>query len=257
MTEGRRKSWFAVTVFGLALTGLLCAAIWFALRDASTARLEVAEAATRPLAGVAGSDFNTTYSAYSVEAPPVVDAIRGGTLLSATAPATTSTPPLVSSVAGGIATTGSATAELPPPDEDGYIPANFRTLAGFDYGLKALSKDDAATTGGRERTQSIPENVMALDGRKVTVTGFMMPIEFSGGKVRSFLLMKNQLLCCFGIAPRLNDFVAVRVPENKGIPSTQDVPVTAKGVLEVEEVVNNGIPLALYTMRADEVVAHD
>lgn len=255
MTERRKASpVVAVTGFTFVMTGLLAAATWFAMRDASMARAALAEVAPKPARRIEGEALLTTHSTYSVSPPPLVAGMQEAPPPASVPPAGSSfaqqaSPPATREEADGTA----AAAASPAPGPDGYIPVTFQVLAGFDYGLKALSRDDNATTGSEERNRNLPPEVRALNGRKVSVTGFMMPIEFVGGRVRSFLLMKNQLLCCFGIAPRLNDFVAVRVMDEKGIPATKDVPIAARGVLEVGEVINNGIPLALYTMRAEEV----
>ncbi len=230
----------AVAGFVALLAVAMAAGVWFALRDARTAALALEELTEKPLARVEGADSGSGYSAYSVQPPAVVEAVLAGAVTSAS-----------------LASAGSSKAPggAPAAGADGYVKTSFKVLAGFEYGAKPGEDADAATSASVGAGRFLPPEVLALDGRKVSVTGFMMPIDFEDGRVRSFLLMKNQLLCCFGIAPRLNDFVAVQVGEGRGVPAVQDVPITVKGILQVGEVSENGAALAVYTMIADDVKA--
>jgi hypothetical protein len=118
--------------------------------------------------------------------------------------------------------------------ENGAIKADFDFLGGFDY----------------ERDERIPEKVMELDGKTVSVTGFMLPIDFDSGVVKSFMLLNSQMGCCFGVMPRVNEFVYVDMPEGKSAKYMTDVPLRVTGRLEV---VKENLVGGIYSMTADRV----
>ncbi len=118
--------------------------------------------------------------------------------------------------------------------ENGAIKVDFDFLGGFDY----------------ERDERIPEKVKELNGKIVNITGFMLPIDFDSGVVKSFMLLNNQMGCCFGIMPRVNDFVYVEMPEGKSTKYMTDIPLRVTGRFEV---VNENLVGGLYSMTADKV----
>ena len=81
--------------------------------------------------------------------------------------------------------------------------------------------------------KQISPQIKAIDGKKVEIQGFMLPLDMSEGNLRTFMLLKDQMACCFGNIPRLNEWVYVRVPKKKQISIHQDVPITLFGTLHV------------------------
>ena len=118
--------------------------------------------------------------------------------------------------------------------ENGALKVDFDFLGGFDY----------------ERDERIPESVKELNGRTVKVTGFMLPIDFDSGTVKSFMLLNNQMGCCFGVMPRVNEFVYVEMPEGKSTKYMTDIPLAVTGRLEV---VKSNLVGGIYSMTADRV----
>lgn len=226
-------------VFVLFLALVAAAGGWLAWRHNSMSTVEPSPAGIQAAALADESDSGTSYSAYSVQAPPVVRRLQGASFSS----------DAETSVTGRPATAPADGTPRPPRD---FVPVSFRKLAGFDYGTSAALAADARTTSPGQSV--VPAEILALHGKKISIIGYMMPIEFDRGRVRSFLLMKDQSLCCFGLAPRLNDFIAVRVADKEGVPPATDVMIQVRGILQVGEVRNNGIPIALYTMNADKVI---
>ena len=114
------------------------------------------------------------------------------------------------------------------------ITVTFDLLSGYDY-----DKDQ------------IPEIVRILSGQRVAVTGFMLATMFDQGKIKHFLLLRNQMGCCFGIRPQENEFVDVKMRGNSYAKYMPDVLVTVVGELEVgEKLPGSGV----YNMEADNVV---
>ena len=134
----------------------------------------------------------------------------------------------------------------PPPDfdystvraletKDGVTKVNFDFLGGFDY----------------ERSEVVPDKVNELNGKTVEIVGFMLPIDFDmEGVVKSFMLMATQAGCCFGVMPRMNDFIYVEMPEDKTAEFLTDIPIKVTGDLEIGE---DNLVGGLYTMEGRSV----
>ena len=118
--------------------------------------------------------------------------------------------------------------------ENGAIKVDFDFLGGFDY----------------EKDEKIPVKVKNLNGKTIKVIGFMLPVDFDSGAVKSFMLLKNQMGCCFGIRPRANDYVYVEMPEGKSAKYIMDTPLKITGKLEI---VKENLVGGLYSMSANKV----
>jgi hypothetical protein len=99
----------------------------------------------------------------------------------------------------------------------------------------------------------IPDEIKAFNGKPVAIQGFMLPADVEKGKIRSFFLLKDQMMCCFGVIPRINDWVYVHVDEAKQIRDYPDTPVTVLGTLRVGQEFENGVLLGVYHMQIDEM----
>lgn len=135
---------------------------------------------------------------------------------------------------------------------DGYVQLDFDRLAAFKVEPPPFDPSAKPGAGGPSLGKQIPDAIRALDGRKAVVTGFMLPIKMEGGKVREFLLMRTQLMCCFGEVPQLNEWILVRIPQ--GTLQLMDVPVSFSGVLHVKELYENGFLTAIYTLDGERMV---
>jgi len=65
----------------------------------------------------------------------------------------------------------------------------------------------------------------------------MVPLEVreEDGKAASFMLVQSQMTCCFGIAPKMNEWVFVQMGKEGAAKVMMDIPVTVFGVLSVGE----------------------
>lgn len=136
------------------------------------------------------------------------------------------------------------------PEE--YRPLSFAVLAGFEYdpflAMETVQNDPQAPL-----PKQIPQRIVDLDGKRVEVRGFMLPIEARKGEVRSFLLVKNRMLCCYGAQVNMNDWVHVLVKEGVTAKAIQDVVVTVRGDFKVGEVIEDGMLTSIYRISADEI----
>ena len=99
----------------------------------------------------------------------------------------------------------------------------------------------------------IPPTIKAYGGKKIIVEGFMLPTDYDAhGKVSDFIVMKNQMSCCYGGPTMINEFIAVKV-NGPGVKSVMDNPVRVKGVLHVGAQRESGRLTAVYRMEAESV----
>lgn len=126
-----------------------------------------------------------------------------------------------------------------PRTREGYEPVSWERLSNFDYEIN----DEGELNPGMK----LPQSVKVLDGSLVSVSGFMIPIEVAGDRASLFILVRSQLLCCFGQAPQLNEWILVRAAPP--LPIVTDVPLTVFGVLEVGPEIQNRQILSLYRLK--------
>jgi hypothetical protein len=139
--------------------------------------------------------------------------------------------------------------EAAPAADSEFKPVTFATLASYLYELP--NADDPAQKP--QAKDQIPQPIKAMNGMKVAVQGFMVPVDLKNGKTSNFLLVKDQSLCCFGRMPRMNEWVSVKMRPGKSARVIQDQPVTVFGNLEVGEVFDKGEVLSVYRLDSDDV----
>jgi hypothetical protein len=157
-------------------------------------------------------------------------------------------------------------------DEAGYWRVDFKHLASFPFGRHKLPPMDAPVTFGRPRvgllvpddsgevemptrpgeSGTIPAQVRALDGKPVRISGYMLPVRIEGGRVKECLLLRSQMMCCYGRRPELNEWVIVRL-QGDGVPSMMDTPVSFYGTLHVGEKFENQIFEGLYELEGEKM----
>ena len=107
----------------------------------------------------------------------------------------------------------------------GYHNITFNTLSDFDF---ALTQDIANETAALAMSH-IPDAVRSLDARKVVIEGFLLPVKMNNGLAVEFLLMRNQSMCCYGVPPKINEWITVQI-NGKGVKPVMDQPIAVAGV---------------------------
>ena len=140
---------------------------------------------------------------------------------------------------------------------DGFYDLTFLTLSGYDYPSNIYvpqgEDDPKAKDALKHQDREIPKNILALDGKKVHIKGYMMPIDFEDGGTNEFILTRVVPSCFYCQPPQLNDWVEVRMKEGKRVPYFPDSPIIISGKLEVGEKQEDGFVISLYTMEAVKV----
>jgi hypothetical protein len=124
--------------------------------------------------------------------------------------------------------------------------------AGFDK-LSAFPADVILEPEGPKLVGQIPDGIKSLDGKAVFIKGFLVPLNYLNGFTTDCLLLKSQSMCCYGIRPKINEWVVVRLT-GKGIEAIMDRPVTVFGKLHVGEYRENGRLLrSIYRMDGEKM----
>ncbi|MFT3783316.1 MAG: DUF3299 domain-containing protein [Nibricoccus sp.] len=139
-----------------------------------------------------------------------------------------------------------------PLQADGFAKVDFDQLAGFKVTPPPFDPNAKPGAEGPSLGKQIPDAIRGLDGSKAVVTGFMLPIKMAEGKVTEFLLMRSQMMCCYGVVPQVNEWILVRMP--KGTHQLMDVPVSFGGVLHVKELYENGFLTAIYVLDGERML---
>ncbi|MEM7205504.1 MAG: DUF3299 domain-containing protein [Planctomycetota bacterium] len=111
---------------------------------------------------------------------------------------------------------------------------DFSVLSGFDY------------IEGKE----LPGEVERLHETEVTLAGFMQREDDGSGPVEYFMLI-DDACGCEG-TPKLNEIVFCAMPEGETTDILAGV-TTMTGKLFVEEIVEDDVVVALYTMDVDSI----
>jgi uncharacterized protein len=135
-----------------------------------------------------------------------------------------------------------------------YPLVSFEKLSAFRFFVtdQMVDKTSDSLTASRNCLAQIPPEVRALNEKDVSVSGFMLPMKYEGKLTTEFLLLKNQSLCCYGMPPKITEWVNVRVV-GKGVKPIMDVPVTVSGVFHIGDVRENGELVGIYRLDADNV----
>lgn len=139
----------------------------------------------------------------------------------------------------------------PPEVVDGYLKVGFDRLGAFPF----ITRDPADNPGAPADTgeSQIPAVIKKLNGKKVIVTGFMLPVKMDNGIMTEFLLMRDRSMCCYGFVPAVNQWIVVTMAKG-GVQPVMDVPVSFRGTLHVGAMFENGYMTAIYALDGEKMV---
>ena len=139
-----------------------------------------------------------------------------------------------------------------PPLEEGseYKPLAFRDMMNFEY-LVEWEKD-GKDFDFSAYAQRVPKRLREKSGNMVAIEGFMIPtVVDENNEVKEFLLLPDQMSCCFGQTPEANGWVVVNA--SKGVEVMMDRIIRVTGQLAVEERWDEEFFVGLYHMTCDEI----
>jgi hypothetical protein len=166
-----------------------------------------------------------------------------GTVLKPIEPEPTNSPRAVSNSAKIFPPPGQSTNEV--------LNLRFNTLSSYSYTVR-LGQPDAGGRANLVTDDKIPTLIRALNGRRVAVTGYVMPLRTQGRGVTQFLLARDQLSCCFGPSPQMNHWIYVTMPRGDFRPRVFSL-ATVTGTLHVGELMKQGVLQSIYQLDAEKV----
>ena len=145
-----------------------------------------------------------------------------------------------------------------PKNTGDYKALSFTSLSGFYYWNPIDYVDDSTNASQLKKDKlksKVPDGVMAYEGQKVAIVGFMIPIdEDEKFRVKTFVLAKSQMTCCYGATPRSNDWLFATVsPGSQKVMDQMDVPLTVYGTLSIDPQLKDPSMPTLYRMTVDKV----
>jgi hypothetical protein len=153
-----------------------------------------------------------------------------------------------------------ADAVSPPPapgssNNSGYQRITLGLLGSFRYEYPdptyLESEEDPSKLKLKDQ---FPPNIKALHGKKISIMGYIMPIDVDEEwRVKTFTLVRDQMVCCFGNVPEINEWVYVRLKTPQRADQLIDVPVIVFGTLAVGEEIKFGTLANVYRVEADRV----
>jgi hypothetical protein len=137
----------------------------------------------------------------------------------------------------------------PNYDKD-YVSVDWNTLSQADWYMPLPNEP---VNQERMEQNKLPEDVKALNGKKVAIGGFMMPVKVDDeNTVTQFALNGNYDACFYGAPTQIDDWVVVQMKDGKKAPFTHK-PITIYGTLEVGEEYQDGELVSVFRMQADAV----
>jgi hypothetical protein len=146
------------------------------------------------------------------------------------------------------ATTSAPAAPTTPPKEvDGHVQLEFARLSDFKIEAPASYDPDVKPEASLAAVdKQIPAAIKQFDGKRAQLTGFMLPVKMEGQLVSQFLLLRDQMMCCYGVVPRMNDWIVVYAA--KPVRFTPDVAVSFRGKLQVKAMQEQGFITGIYLL---------
>lgn len=140
--------------------------------------------------------------------------------------------------------------KLPPlPDNSPYQEVAFRSISSFPYEVEW--ETDGKEPDPTAFLKRVPREVRNLSGVKVAVEGFMIPTMVNEeNKVTEFLLLPDQMSCCYGKSPAANGWVVVT---SDGIDIMMDQIIRVTGSMIVEERWDEEFFVGLYHLSCDDI----
>ncbi len=131
------------------------------------------------------------------------------------------------------------------PTVSGYSHLHYSQLAGFKF--RPPPQPIAADRPPPDVLAQVPAELRKFDGRKVVLTGYMLPLKLENGLATEFFFLSSPTLCCYGVIPEVNEWMLVKM-RGEGLPPIQDVPMFLAGRLQVRPRWEDGYLLGIYEM---------
>ncbi len=107
--------------------------------------------------------------------------------------------------------------------------------------LKVLNMEPVAA----DAASHFPNWLSRLDGQPIRIRGFMYPTFESSG-IESFVLARDNQICCFGRDPKVYDLIQVSMKSGNTTDYIPNRPFDVVGTFRIEMLAEGGKPMGLY-----------
>jgi len=149
-----------------------------------------------------------------------------------------------------MATSGATSANPPPPASPAEAAPTPQPAVTKDVTFDDIKLD--LKKGEPFDAKFLTDKVKALDGKAIRIRGYILP-SFQQTGIQQFVLVRDNMECCFGPGALLHDCVLVKMVP----PATADFtvrPVSAQGTFSIREFKGpDGKHLAIYFLEAVDV----
>jgi len=137
---------------------------------------------------------------------------------------------------------------------DGLVTFRMLSLTGVD--LDALLDYLFSPETERAKAFKFPEEIKALDQKESAIVGYMIPLEYKPktDDIKIFMLVRDLMSCCFGGAPRPDEWVYVEMDGDSASKLYPYLPIVVRGKLTVGRLEDEfGLSSGVYSMKAKSV----
>jgi hypothetical protein len=138
----------------------------------------------------------------------------------------------------------------------GFQKITFEEIGAFPIKVEWVMNLTNSAADSLKRDGEIPARVKALDGKRVSIAGFMKPIKQEEGGAAGFLLVKDYSTCCEGTLPKINEMIHVQMASNS-IPQAGEQIFAVRGVFQVGEKLGAGNTVSIYRLEGAELEVVD
>ncbi|HET6252399.1 MAG TPA: DUF3299 domain-containing protein [Tepidisphaeraceae bacterium] len=103
----------------------------------------------------------------------------------------------------------------------------------------------------QEHGGNIPADVKALNGAKIRLRGFMIPMD-QAENITQFALVPSLFACCFGQPPQIQHTIVANCPKGKAVGYCPDE-IIVEGTLKVEEKKDDGYIISIFELGVSSV----
>ena len=145
-------------------------------------------------------------------------------------------------------------AEEPPLVEGGVTRITWRSLSLEEHPMEDILDKLLYPEDYPGPEFDFPASIARFSGQKVSIVGYMIPLEWDGTKVPEFMLVGDLLGCCFGGSPQPDQWIEVKMT-GEGADYFPYIPVVLTGTLRVEGIEDEaGYAAGCYRIDGDSVV---
>ncbi len=116
---------------------------------------------------------------------------------------------------------------------------------------KILSFEEIESWPYQDGLKGMPKDLKKLDGQRVLMVGFMLPID-KVQDIDEFLLVQSLWACCFGQPPDINGLVRVVMPKGKTSAFFYD-PLKIVGTFKVEATMLDGYCVDIFQLHVESM----